>query len=59
MTTIQEIIVKPACLLLIQSNDILQKIRSNDVSWKACVPEKVVTIITERALFYTEEEPNP
>ena len=45
-------------LLLIQSNDILQKIRSNDVSWKACVPEKVVTIITERALFYKEEKSN-
>lgn len=42
-------------LLLIQSKDVLERIRTNDDSWKKMVPEKVVRIITERDLFYKAE----
>jgi hypothetical protein len=38
-------------LLLIGSKQVLKKIRSGDPSWKSMVPEEVVRIITERALF--------
>ena len=37
--------------LQIRSKEVLDKIRNNDTTWKNMVPEKVVTIITERGLF--------
>jgi len=37
--------------LLIESTEVLQKIRCNDASWKTMVPDKVNTIICERGLF--------
>ena len=37
--------------LLIRSKEVLDKIRNNDTTWKNMVPEKVVSIITERGLF--------
>ncbi len=37
--------------LLINSEDVLNKIRSNDTTWKNMVPEKIVSIILERGLF--------
>ena len=38
-------------LLLIKPQDVMSKIRSNDSSWTAMVPEKVASIISERGLF--------
>ena len=37
--------------LLIKAQDVLNKIRNNDPSWKTMVPEKVASIISERGLF--------
>jgi hypothetical protein len=37
--------------LLIKSKEVLQKIRRGDPSWQNMVPEKVVSIISERGLF--------
>jgi len=37
--------------LLIKSADVLKKIRDNDASWQNMVPEKVVSLITQRGLF--------
>ena len=37
--------------LLIKSEDVLNKIRSEDSSWESMVPEKVVSIIRQRGLF--------
>ena len=37
--------------LQIRSKEVLDKIRNNDTTWKNMVPEKVVSIITERGLF--------
>jgi len=37
--------------LLINSEDVLNKIRNNDDSWKNMVPETVVNIISQRGLF--------
>ena len=39
-------------LLLIQSKQVLKKIRSGDASWMQMVPEAVVKIIAERGLFH-------
>jgi len=38
-------------LLLIHSEDVLNKIRNGDNSWKTMVPEKVADIISKRGLF--------
>ena len=37
--------------LMIKSEDVLDKIRNDDHSWVNMVPEKVVSLITERGLF--------
>lgn len=37
--------------LLIHSKEVLQKIRSGDSTWQEMVPEKVVSIISQRGLF--------
>jgi len=37
--------------LWIKPTDVLKKIRHDDASWVEMVPEKVVNIISERALF--------
>jgi hypothetical protein len=37
--------------LRIHSEDVLEKIRNNDATWQDMLPEKVVSIISERGLF--------
>jgi len=43
--------------LLIQSKQVLQKIRSGDSSWMSMVPEEVVRIINKRSLFQKKTTP--
>ena len=42
--------------LLIESEEVLNKIRIGDASWQEMVPEKVVSIINERGLFSVSSE---